>query len=623
MLSNSNMTQLKMLELNIRTLLETTPRTQSEDRQLSDCYRAILRMYQDMWDGYLHRKYQPTDAQQKRLVSLARDAILYLGGEGDLRSMSLKDYDHNKYGPYLGISDEGTAAHVIRKAALESPKMQAIGPVAPIVVGVAHDAERLGAIGEIPVGPEEYANIRLECVGRILTSTNVGTQLKLRYYKRYPVVTIQKGSAKEALHIAKQELKEAFAPFLHTPDGKPRPLTVYIEFDRDSRRTFKDRVSILQRLARFVANSRIADSKVHQLGLQMRIGYGYKGRDASLLAINLASAAGFDEVAIDGIVRKEAADKISLPGLYNYLTPRLVDPILRRAQEKGIRVHRRNFVDPDTVARGVWSALNSARHMGLELGKYGTFPLTLEECNEVVGKVQRWFRDWTAAPVFFVDQGTLSAEKTYVNGDLVTGLKEWLKIMKHHKVPVVLIDTLDKSKGWRLLRTKDDPKGLLLPAQIYEISQLASRWGIKVLWAGGISLPQAFEFGKMGVFGIYVTSAAAALGPVSGIYERDPLLASLKEPSIEGVSRTKLLLEAGFLVSRLRGSSHEEELERLAKSLIDVLSRNRPEEEVKRAQHPLFERAVVAWKVHLTETNQAKKHSPQAKNSSVRIKRRQ
>lgn len=619
MLSASTMTQLKKLESSIRTLLKTTSRTRSNDRQLSDCYRAVLRMHQDAFDSHLPKKCQPTNAQGKRLVSLARDAILYLGGESDPISVSLKDYDHNRYGPYLGISDEGSAAHIIHKAALESPKMQALGPAVPIVVGVAHDAERLGAIGEVPVGPEEYANIRLECVGRILTSTNVGTQLNLRYYKRYPMVIIQKGSAKQALRIAKHDLEKKFAPFLHTPDGKPRPLTVFIEFDRESRRTFNDRVSMLQKLAGFAANGKIADPKVHQLGFQVRIGFGYKGCKAALLAINLASAAGFSEVIIDGVKRKEADEKVSLPGLLNYLTFRMVDPILRRAREKGIRVHPKNSVDPDTVARNVWSALNSARHMGLELGKYGTFPLTLEECNEVIERVQHWFRDWTAAPVFFVDQGVLSAEKTYVNNEIVDGLKEWLKIMKHHKVPVVLIDTLDKSKGWRLLRTKGDPRGLLEPDQIHEIDHLASRWGIKVLWAGSISLPQAFEFGKMGVFGIYVTSAAASLGPVSVAYERDPLLASLKEPCIEGVSRAKLLLEAGFLVSRLQDSNRAEELEKLASLLIEAISQNRPEEEVKRAQYILFERAVATWKVYLKETNQINTHSSRTKPMSMRI----
>lgn len=599
MLSESNKTHLKNLESNIRTLFKTTSRTQQEDRQLCDCHRMILRIYQDTIEENLRGEYRSPDALENKLSSLARDAILYLGGEGDRPSVSLKDYDHNKYGPFLGVSDEGSAASIIRKVALESPKMKAIGYISPIIVGVAHDAERLGAIGEIPVGPEEYANIRLECTKRILTSTNVGTRLKLQYYKRFPVVTIRKGPIEKVLNIAKKELKDTFTPFLNTPDGQLRPLNVYIEFDRESRRNFKDRVNILLSLAKYIEDKKIADLSIHKLGLQMRIGYGSKGRNASLLAIDLASEAGLEEVAIDGVMRKEAIDKILLPGLYNYLSPALVDPILRRAHEKNIRIRLRNSVDPDTVARGIWSALNTARHMGLELGKYGTFPLTLEECDEVVGRVQPWFKDWTAAPVFFVDQGTLSNERTYINRDIVAGLMRWLEIMKDHEVPVVLIDTLDKSKGWRLLRSNGDPRGLLSTNEINEINELAVTWGIKVLWAGGISLPQAFAFGKMRVFGIYVTSAAAKQTRVSEAYEKDPLLSSLKEPSIEGVSRVKLLLESGFLVSSVQDPSIARELERLSNSLIDAITHDSIEIEVNRAQDNLFERVLFAWKVYL------------------------
>ena len=595
----SNIKHLKSLESNLHALLKKEPRTRQEDRELCDQYREVLHMYQDTMGEHLPKQDQLMCEHKKRFASLAREAILYLGGEGEPYSVSLKDFDHNRYGPYLGISNEGSAAHLIREAALHSPKMQAIGPSEPIVVGVAHDAERMSAIGEVPVGPEEYADIRIECTSRILTSTNVGTQLNLRYYKRYPLVTIQKGSAKKVLQIAKRDIKRAFEPFLHTPDGKSRPLTVYVDFDRESHRTFNDRVSILQQLSRFVENSDIADSEVHQLGFQIRIGYGYKGRDAALLAIDLASTAGINEMAIDGVVRKEADEKGTLPGLLNYLAPGLVGPILRRACEKGVSVRPKNSVDTDTVARTVWSSLNSARRVGMELGKYGTFPLTLEECDEVVGRIQRWFEDWTAAPVFFVDQGILSAKRVYVGNDIVAGLKEWLKIMKRHRVQVVLIDTLDKSKGWHLLRTKDDPKGFMGPIQIRKIDQQASKWGIKVLWAGGISLPQAFEFGKMGVFGIYITSAVASTGPVTEKYGGDPLLASLKEPSYEGVSRAKLLLEAGFLVSRLQATKHAGKLERYANTLIDLLSQNYHEEESQEAKNNLYKYTVSAWKVHL------------------------
>jgi len=553
--------------------------------------------------------HKPTERQRKTLTKLARNAMLYLAGESEPYSVSLKDYDHSKYGPYLGVSDEGSAAHIIRKAALASPKMQAVKSVTPIIAGVAHDAERLGAIGEVPVGPEEYVDIRLECMGRILTSTNVGTRLNLRYYKRSPVIVIEKGYWKKTLAKAKHSIEVAFEPFLHPPGGKPRPLTVFVEFDRESRRSIKDRIKILRQLTKFVSKGEIADRGVHQLGFQIRIGYGYKGRNAVLLAIDMASAAGIQEVAVDGVVRKEADVKVSLPGLLNYLAPGLVGPILRKAREKEIRIRPKNTVDPDTVARNIWTSLNSARHMGLELGKYGTFPLTLGECDEVIRQVQHWFKDWTAAPVFFVDQGIISNKKVYVGHDVVAGLREWLKIIKRHKVPVVLIDTVDKSKGWRLLRVKSDLRGLLSPKQIQSIDKLASQWGIKVLWAGGITLPQAYEFGKMGVFGIYVTSAAASKGPVSEEYERAPLLASLKEPAVEGVLRAKMLLEAGFLVTSLKGTDLEKELEDFAHEFIKVFNQHSSTKTIRRAQQELFLKTIAAWKVYLKNTSRRKIYS--------------
>jgi len=608
MLSKIIYRKIMRLDSSIHALLRLRKRTKAQDRQLSDKCREALRLHEDVFFSHTLKKHQPTAKQQKQLTSLARTSMLYLGGFPDPDSVSLKDYEHKKYGPYLGISDEGSAAHIIRDAALNSPKMKVLGWTDPIVVGVAHDAERLGAIGEVPVGPEEYIDIRLECIGRILTSTNVGTRLNLRYYKHYPEVYLGKGTTSELIKKAKRQLKYAFEPFVKTPDGSPRPLIVFIRFFPK----VQNRTTILTELVRFVAKGEIAIPKYHRLGLLAKIPYGRKGKATALWAINLARKTGLKDVAIDGYVRSEARGHISSPGLLNFLPPGLVGPVLRHAKANGIAIYSKYIVDPDTVARNVWCTLNSARHMGLELGKYGTFPLTLEECDEVIGKVQKWFIDWTAAPVFFVDRGILDKERVYVRRDVVAGLKAWLKIIEKHKVPVVLIDTVDKSKGWRLLRTRGDRKGLLGPLQIQELDRFAADRGIKVLWAGGISLAQTYEFGKMGVFGIYVTSATASKEPVSIEYERDPMLASLKEPTAEGVSRTKMLLETGFLVSRLRGTERAKTLERTALSFIqsfDELTRlrkngkdgevKRMQRESQRAERELVEKAVAAWKVYL------------------------
>ncbi len=608
MLSKAMRNKIKNLNQATRALLKSTKRTKSEDRRLSDNCREILRMYEDIFSGDARKKDRPSDKEQRKLTSLARAAMLHLGGDPDPSSVSLKDYDHEKYGPYLGISDEGSAAHIIREAGLNSPKMKAIGPADPIVVGVAHDAERLGAIGEVPVGPEEYTDIRLQCVGRILTSTNVGTRLNLRYYKHYPEVYIHKGTTRKSLAKAKNAIRDAFEPFVKTPDGRPRPLIVFISFAKEVR----DRVNILKDLISYTTNRKITAPKFHRLGLLVRITRSKRGQKVARQAIDLASRAGLRDVALDGFMRGAAKTQISLPGLLNFLPPSLVGPILRHAKAKRVSIYPKNVVDPDTVARNVWSTLNSARHMGLELGKYGTFPLTLKECDEVIGKVEKWFKDWTAAPVFFVDQGILSKERVYVRSNVVAGLKEWLKIVKRHNVRVVLIDTVEKSKGWRLLRTEGDRKGLLSPLQIQLVNRYAAKMGIKVLWAGGISLPQVYEFGKMGVFGIYVTSAAASKEPVSVQYERDPLLASLKEPSVEGVCRTKLLLEAGFLVSRLNSVKLAQSIDGSARSLIASIeeltqsakhgSTKNPKQvwkDLQKAEQELFKKTVTAWKVFL------------------------
>ena len=128
-----------------------------------------------------------------------------------------------------------------------------------------------------------------------------------------------------------------------------------------------------------------------------------------------------------------------------------------------------------------------------------------------------------------------------------TGIAAWLRAMAKHKVKVVLIDTVEKSKGFKLLRTKDEPKGLLSLQEISHLAALSESLGIKALWAGGITGPQAFELGRLGVFGIYVTTAAAITVPVKGKYARDPGLAARKLPTFAGVLKVKTLLEAGYL----------------------------------------------------------------------------
>lgn len=238
--------QIAGLEKRIRKLRQQQVRTQDADRRLADASRTVLRTYQDIVRGRQPMINRLSNAQRQKLIDLAKEAFVYLGGQGEPSSVSLKEYDHRAFGPYLGVSDEGSAAQMIRDAAMQTPKTRLLKKVDPISVGVSLDAERLGAVGEVAVGPKEYAEIYLQSVGRILTSTNVGTRLNIRYYLNYPVVIVSEGSFQKSIDKAKNDLKEKFRPFLKTPDGIPRPITVYVKFEPKVRRSVPGKIAILK-----------------------------------------------------------------------------------------------------------------------------------------------------------------------------------------------------------------------------------------------------------------------------------------------------------------------------------------------------------------------------------------
>lgn len=492
----------------------------------------------------------------------ARKALIQLGGDPARPSISLKDYDAERFGPFLGVSDEGSAAGAIGEAALKSPKVRAlpkgVAPT-PIVVGVAVDAERLGGVGEVAVGPDEYADVWLACVDRVLVTTNIGTRANVRVFRREPAVTLRRDDA-AAIAKATREIDAAFRPFVDTPDGRPRPLTVFVEIPRYVAMPARRKRAALSRLARHVATGGAAGRGAtgappgQQLGLFVWTRRGHAGMRQTMDAIDLAAGAGIKVVAIEGVKRRQADRAISLAGLLDYFEPGLVGPILRHAKTRRVKVRAASLTDTDTIARSTWVGLSVARAFGAHLGKYGCFPLTLSETGEVVGQIQSWMQDWSAAPVFFVDQGVLREEAVDVGHDLARGLKAWLETVAGHRVRVVLVDTIDKATGKRLLkRSVKDRDGFLGLNQVKRALDLAHRLGVNVLWAGGLGLRDAYEMGRLGVFGVYVTSAAATTVAVSGSYLRDPSLAGVKEPSSEAVLRVKILLEAGFLSSRLDG----------------------------------------------------------------------
>lgn len=571
-----------------------------QNRKYFELLREAVHLFEDAVFRANEAGEELKGKDAEALRALAGKAIIKLGGVAEPGHLSLKDYGHHLHGPYLGVSDEGSAAHIIRRAALKSPKAQVLGGGSPIQIGVAHDAERLAAVGEVAVGPEEYRDIILECRGSILTSTNVGTRLNLRYYKIRPIIRVSAGSLEKTVEGASQEAKKLVEPFWHTPDGMPRPVTLFAFFGRGTR--FLLRRDVLKALRRILSKGDFCDPRFHKLGILADVGIGRNSLNVAMENIDLAKEAGIKEVAIQGMVRGEAEDKISMPGLLNYFSPKQLTHLLNYAAKNKIKISPKNLVDPDTVARNVWSSLQAARNMGLELGKYGLFPLTLGESDEVMGLIQRWFSDWTAAPVFYVDFPHVGKKEVFTEKNIVKGAKKWLDIVARHKIPVVLFDTADKDKGRKLLKySPNDRLGIFARKQIGEIDSYANKKGIRSLWAGGITVSQALEFGKLGVFGIYVTSAAAASRPVTKRYKRDPMITAEKEPTFEGVSRVKLLLEAGFLIRCLQEYGLGEKasnLDNKAKEFVKLVVRTKKYDQQESLERELPSLAENAWKIH-------------------------
>jgi hypothetical protein len=256
--------------------------------------------------------------------------------------------------------------------------------------------------------------------------------------------------------------------------------------------------------------------------------------------------------------------------------------------------------------------------MGLALGKYGLFPLTLEESDEVMGLVQSWFPDWCAAPVCYVDLPIVGRHNIYTENEVVDGMKAWLDIVAKNAIPVVLFDTANKAKGRRLLKDgSNDKVGILHQKQIRELDKYAKGRHIRALWAGGINLGQTLTFGMLEVFGIYVTSAAAVLRPVSPEYARDPSIAAEKEITFSGVRQTKLLLEAGFLISCLRKHGRRKQARTLEKASLDFRRETERDPEstsCEAARLRLHELAVEGWRAHYQAVKRLRSASRSAGN---------
>ena len=148
------------------------------------------------------------------LVPAPRRAALGSAGQGGatlsrrrFRSAQplAQTYDHHRYGPFLGVSDDGDSAEAIRRAACDSPKARCARPRQGRAPHRRRGARcrtawrsRRGA-----VGPDEFADIWRECVDRTLMTTNIGGRAHLWLYRLTPVVTIADGDSDAALTSGK------------------------------------------------------------------------------------------------------------------------------------------------------------------------------------------------------------------------------------------------------------------------------------------------------------------------------------------------------------------------------------------------------------------------------------
>jgi hypothetical protein len=562
--------------------LEAAIETAATDRDavgVAAGWRGVLDYFFEVGAARVDPEPGKGEPEYERLWELARRAMANLGGQAVPALQTLADYDAERYGPMLGVSDSGIATAAIRKGALAAPKRDALTDLTPLTLGIAHDAERLGAVGEVAVGPDEFATIRLAARGRVLTTTNVGTRVNVRTFLEQPVVQVRAGGAERAI----DRLRELFAPFVKTASGRPRSLTVLVSLD--AKMAKRQREQVLAQLSDAVAAGDFCKPKWHCLGLLSDPGRGKDRVARAKQGIDLAASAKLTVVALAGL----EDDRFD---------PDEMDGLLKFAASKNVQLRSRTRVDPQTTARHVWTGLAVARNMGLELGKYGLAPLSFEDQKEVIARIQYWFPHWCAAPVYYIDYPLVTAKGVYHGPSLGDGIRRWLKMVANlpNPVRVVLIDTAKKSEGRHLLRdSAEDTRGFLTANEIADLNSFATNLGVKTLWAGGISLPQAYTFGKLGVFGVYVTSAATSLKPLSRQALRDPFLTSLREPQLEAVTRVKFLIEVGFLVGRGAAA-----LEADAKAMLAaVAAKNEPE--AARLQAELHPRVVEGWRKHFSD----------------------
>jgi hypothetical protein len=461
---------------------------------------------------------------------------------------ALDEYDHHRFGPILGVSDDGSSAETIAQAAYASAKARAHGQPDAMCVGVIIDGERMGSAGEVPIGPDEYEPVLAAAEGRTFATTNVGVRVNTRFYQPLPEFRVADAANDEQAWLDAVFAK--FKPFIHTPDGKPRPLTIRLLTESKDLDALRHLVPAIEAGR---DDGRLGPADAHRLSLLILFD-GEITSEAELDEIrqfvDAAVDLGIPEVAIGAMMIESTRRRLSTQGLLNILPHETVRSLLAYAGGKGVQLMYEFDVDTETAARTVWTGLNSAHRYGLTAAKYGLVPLRLEQMQLVVRDVQRWLADWTPIPAFYVDTALVTNTDVFQRDRVVDAAKLWMDMIATEGAEVVLVDAPDRIDPHRLLRQSDaaDDPGILTFEQLAELLQHSRDRGLKVLWSGGNSAAQAFELGKLGVFGIFTTGSTARVVPVHGTLETDKQLAQQPQPTHLGVRRVHALLQGGYLL---------------------------------------------------------------------------
>lgn len=511
----------------------------------------------------------------------------------------LEEYDSERFGPLLGVSDEGSAGRTIASAAYASSKARALKNPDAMSVGIIIDGERMTSAGEVPIGPDEYDEIIEAAFARTLCTTNVGVRANARLYQFLPEFRVSEAAADQEAWLG--SIFARFKPFVETPSGEPRPLTIRLLVKPGASPGQSELLKeLVPKIEAGRQDGKLGPASVHCLSLLIEFDNEIatpEGVEEVRRLLGLAAELGIPEVAVDGELLPGARRRLSLQSLLNVLDEKALQDLLAEAASRGIVLSYRYQLDTESAARTIWTGLHTARTYGLSAAKYGLVPLTLEEQERIVSLVGRWTKGWTAIPAFYVDTPLLTKDDVFDDQRCVDAALLWMQRIRAAGARVVLVDSPDRIRPRRLLREEGaaDDRGVLTLSQIEVLQRWARDLGLKVLWSGGITPPQAFALAKLGVFGIFTTSSTARQIAVGDVLRTDPQLAAENEPTELGVRRVSALIQGGYLTGVLKDGAgqHTNLLEEGSRQLLKAIAQN---EGIEQALATLDEALVEGWR---------------------------